>query len=94
MRFFSRIKDSFVLQTLRDALPGVLFAAVLILVYAVVQLNDNLTEARQKEAVQSALLCPSRLGELLFSHSGFTKLDPTQPDSVKISCYYARGVKG
>ena len=39
MKLFRRAGDSFVGQTLRNMLPGVLFAAALVLIHAVVQAN-------------------------------------------------------
>lgn len=93
--FFNRARDSFVLQTAYDLLLGALFAVILVLIYAVVQLNDDNTELRHREAVQTALACPPRLTEnLIFTHSGFTKMDLARPGSVRLSCYYARGRKG
>lgn len=84
-RIFRRAKDSFILQTIRDALPGALFAALLVLIYAVVQLNDDRTERREK-----ALVCPSEVDGLVFTHSGFTKLDLARPGAISLNCYYSR----
>lgn len=94
MRFHDYIPNPPTLLIIRGWLTGTLAGLVLVLAYAVAQLNDDLAEARQKEAVQSALLCPPRLGGMIFTHSGFTKLDLARPGSARLSCYYSRGVKG
>jgi len=94
MKLFRRARDSFVLQVARDALPGVAVALILVLVYAVVQLNDDNVELKAKDAKQEAMACPTHLGSMIFSHSGFTKMELGRPGLARLSCYYSKGVKG
>lgn len=75
-------------------LEAALFFLLLVLAYALVQLNDENAELRQKDAVRAAVLCPPRVGGWIFTHSGFTKLDLARPGAARLSCYYSRGVKG
>lgn len=77
-------------QTIRSTLPGVMAAVIFALVYSVVQLNDENTELRHREARQAARLCLSDLGDKVFTHSGFTKL---RAGRVRVSCYYTDGRK-
>lgn len=76
---------TFILQTVRDALPGALFAIALVLIYSVVQWNDDRVNRQE-----TALICPPEVGGLVFTHSGFTRLDLARPGSVSLNCYYAR----
>lgn len=78
-------------QIARDALPGVLFALLIVAVYTVVQTVEENRELRRVAAVKAKKMCPDRVGGLVFLHSRFTKLDASRP--ARLSCYYSRGVK-
>lgn len=87
MKPFRRVADSFVAQTFRDMFPALLATAALLLVYAVVQWNDD------RAAIKSVLVCPDRVRDLVFAHSGFTKVALDRSGFARLSCYYSYGVK-
>ena len=88
---FRRGTDSFIWQTARDALPGVLAALVLVLIYALVQTVEDNRELQRAAVVKGAMVCPERLGSYIFAHSGFTKTALERPGLARLSCYYSKG---
>ena len=89
MKSFRRIADSFLLKTLRDALPALLVTATFLLVYVLVQWNDGRVEKMTRSSA-----CPNQVNGPVFTHSGFTQLDLNQPEWVRLNCYTSHGVKG
>ena len=82
-------------MTLRDYALGTAAAVVLVLVYALIQTYEEGVELRQKAAVQAVTVCPTRIGELIHAHTGFTRMPLDRPNTAaRLSCYYVRPVKG
>ena len=62
-------------------IPAALFTAVAAASLAAVLLYPP-AELPRTSAVTATMGCPSRINELIFTHSGFTRLDLSRPELI------------